>query len=245
MKKVASKPGLGSPPPELCALLAEEIDRMWGKSWDDRKRRWVAAYPKVAKEIENIEDRALDVVQPPGPADEIEKWRKEFVGCVASLKSARSARFYSAKESRDLLKRAAEALEKALRALDQLPPGYVCAHRSPIGITREAVASAAKRARELEDSVIVGPSGGPQDRDHHVKVLAADYAFDLLNDHMRPATQSTDGDYFHLASILFEAATGREEVSIIRQCREHVARMREELGDPDAFQARRKRTGGS
>ena len=83
---------------------------------------------------------------------------------------------------------------------------------------------------------------GPQDPARHIKALAAEYAFDLLNDHMRPAPQSTSGEYFILASILFEAATGRENLSAARQCREHVEQMRKEIGRPEAFRVRRKRT---
>jgi hypothetical protein len=62
--------------------------------------------------------------------------------------------------------------------------------------------------------------------------------FDLLNDYGRLATQTTNGNYFTSASIMFEAVTGRDNVSIAHQCRKHITRMREEIDDPNAFRVR-------
>jgi hypothetical protein len=223
--------------------MERDAEEIWGKSWKDRKQRWALAYRKIAKQIEkdSIEDRALDVAEPPGPADQIEKWRNEFLWCVTKLRRIRSSTQYSPRKIRELLKRAAIALKQATQALDKLPPGYVRAS------TRAVVASAAKKARNLEDDIRVLRKGGPQDPDLHLKLPAAEYAFDLLNDYMRTPTQSAKGSYFMLASILFEAATGRENISVARQCREHIQMMREELDDPDAFRVttKRKRTDGA
>jgi hypothetical protein len=89
------------------------------------------------------------------------------------------------------------------------------------------VAVVAQNLRRRAKSVYVPDSGGPKVPDHNVKVSAAEHAFALLNGYQRPATLTTNGAYFTLASILFEAATGRAFVSIARPCRQYLAEMRE------------------
>jgi hypothetical protein len=228
---------LGAAPSEIAAAIEVQQDTIWGRSWEDRKRRWAAVYPLVAKGIaDSFEGRALELVQPPGPADKLEKWREQFLSYAEMLKRERSVAQYSSAERKKLLGKAADALEEALAKLNELPPGY---GNAP---TRGAIASEAARLRGFEAATRVARSGGPQDPDQHLKILAADYAFDLLNDYVEAPTQSNDGKYFNLASLLFEAATDRADVSIARQCKAHIERLRGEVGSDDAFRVRRKRT---
>ena len=108
--------------------------------------------------------------------------------------------------------RAATLLTAATKVLDKLGRYYI---PRP---TRDAVAAEAQKLRRRAKRV---KSGGSPDPDHLVKVFAAEYAFDLLNDYQRRATQTTEGRYFTLASILFEAATGRVGVSPTLPAREN------------------------
>ena len=211
---------------QLNKKLSEEG---WGESWKDRKRRWAETYPA---EREDIEDRALDEAQPPGPPDQIERWLKDFSDYVKQLKHIRTIRTHSPAKKRELLLRAATLLTAATKVLDKLGRYYI---PRP---TRDAVAAEAQKLRRRAKRVYVLKSGGSPDPDHLVKVFAAEYAFDLLNDYQRRATQTTEGRYFTLASILFEAATGRVGVSIDRQCREYIAELRMQ---PNAS-GQRKRT---
>jgi hypothetical protein len=182
---------LEQPSPELLALMQHDLDRMWGQGWVDRKRKWTATYPLVAKGMKkgSVVDRALELVQPPGPANKLEKWRKDFLSCAETLKRARPVRQYTPKERRELLGRAASALEEALKRLDELPPGYCSA------ATRTDIEGYATRLRNYEKDVRVPRRGGPQNPDLHLKVLAAGYAFDLLNDYVEVATTANDGKY--------------------------------------------------
>jgi len=195
--------------------------------WEHRKRLWAEKYPKHSE----IEDRALDVARPDGDVRDIERWRREFADRTDMLARIRSAPRYSPRERRTQIQRAIKALVAASKVLDDLPGIF----RRTLG---EALTISIAKAKRLAKDMPVPRSGGPQDPDLHVKRYAAEYAFDLLNDYGHLPTLTNDGAYMVLAGLLFEAATGRDEVSIMRQCREYVSWLREESGDPNAFRSR-------
>jgi hypothetical protein len=80
-----------------------------------------------------------------------------------------------------------------------------------------------KAAGAFVRGVVVRKSG-KRPPDVWRKDMAAQMADGLLNDYGAGATASNDGPYFNLASILFEGATGRPDVSIDRQCRAWLKR---------------------
>jgi hypothetical protein len=91
-------------------------------------------------------------------------------------------------------------------------------------------------SEKLAGRMVVERSGGAKrDRENAERQrIAADYAFDLLNDYGGPSpTQAAGGTYFALASLLFEIATGQEDKDLSRACRDHVKAL-ERDGFPDA-----------
>jgi hypothetical protein len=186
--------------------------------------------------VSKITRRAIHVAKPLRvPPGTWERWLQAFDGHVAWLKRQRSKPPLSPTEKRKRLQQAASALAKAESLLRAFLPSYRELH--------DAVNGASETAKRYASRVNVRRSGNPRDPDHHIKTFAAQIAFDLLNDYGCVPTQTTNGDYFTLASLLFEAVTRRDNVSIAHHCRQHITRMRAEIGNGNAFQVRRKRTG--
>jgi hypothetical protein len=180
-----------------------------------------------------IARRAIDVAKPyPINTQTPELWLKDFDTIVAWLKRQRSKPPISRAVERKRLHQVGSHLAKA-EALSEMP-GYAD--------LRDEIKRAGETAKRSASRVKVPLSGGRRGPDHHIKVLVAKFAFDLLNNYGCKATHTTDGDYFTLASFLFEAVTGRDDVSIARQCRQHITQMRK-IGYPKPFRGRRKRTG--
>ena len=112
---------------------------------------------------------------------------------------------------------------------DKIKPDDLARHLLLVGQASE----------KLAGRLTVTRSGGPNREDAARQRIAADRAFDLLNDYGGPEpTLSNFGKYFELASLLFEIATGQKEKDLSRFCRAHLALL-EKDGFPSA-KARRK-----
>jgi hypothetical protein len=129
------------------------------------------------------------------------------------------------------------AAAKNLRAAaDRLPlrPFIGLVFGSRIGDVGEPIAFDAflrhldgivKAAEVFTEGAIVRKSG-QRTPDAWRKAMTAQVADALLAEYGAGSTTTNEGPYCKLASILFEGATGRKEVSIDRQCRAWLARKR-------------------
>jgi hypothetical protein len=166
---------------------------------------------KIGTTIEELARHALEVAKL--GSDHDSTWCREFARYVNRLKRARLDPSRSPAEIREAFQRVSAALVAATRAVKDLPPGY---WRPPLLAELEI---ATRHAKWVLGNLHVSLSGGRHDPDLHIKKLAAEYVFELLTKHGRTPTQSNDGSYYSVASLLFEAATGRRHVSIAHQCR--------------------------
>lgn len=142
----------------------------------------------------------------------------------------------TARAEKKYLTRAAADLRRAARSLDE---AGLWDERALLG----ELDRAALRCEGLAEKICVkrsGGRGGPQLAAQ--KRIAADEAFDLLLDYgERTPTLTKGGDYFKLAGMLFEAATGRRS-DLTRACLEHFKELRAD-GLFDAAELRRMKRG--
>ena len=138
----------------------------------------------------------------------------------------------------------ASTLKKARYAINKLPPVW---HQrlNPDGLLSE-LGRVHQTSAELADKMNVRRSGGdPSKRTAAAqKLIAAERAFDILNDWGRSTPSLTkNGDYYQLASVLFEIATGRRSGNMERACARFFENLRKD-GFSDAAEMRRIRREG-
>jgi hypothetical protein len=182
--------------------------------------------------------RALALIDP--PADQRQRCCERLSLCVEDI--ARDTLPISAGEERTQLEDAAKALQKALKALKRLPLSRQHRLLPPI---KRAGSSAPLRLQDLISDPVsenlrlaiflndlenvairadlqavrrkVPRSGG---RPNYRKQAAAEYALTLLLQFGRKRpTLTGGGPFFDLASVLYEAATGKPDIDLSRQCR--------------------------
>ncbi len=86
----------------------------------------------------------------------------------------------------------------------------------------ESFLALAKRIESVSitfaDGLEVPPGKPPKSE---TKMSAAAFSFDLLTSFQRKPTLTIDAAYFNVASLLYEAVTGKASVSLEHACREY------------------------
>jgi hypothetical protein len=183
-------------------------------------------------------ERAMELIAP--PADREQRCRERLSRYVEDI--ARDTLPICAGEERTQLEDAAKALQKALKALKRLPrerqrwllPPIKRAGPGPLrlqDLISDPISEDLRLAiflNELEYTAIsaelqamrrkVPRSGGRPD---YRKQAAAMYALLLLVQFGRKRpTLTADGCFFNLASVLYEAATGKPDIDLSWHCQQ-------------------------
>jgi hypothetical protein len=219
------KPERAPPPANLAQMAVEHagmglgwfIGRASPGRWKTAFTRWKTKYGRGADEWEL---EALRTARPGGSVDDIERWRQLFAGRGAAMEEigklpARVPPPTPPRVLQDKLKRAAAALTAAREALSDLPPNeYI-----PRG-TMEKLEHVSERVdvwkAQMEGAHLPHEGGA---KDLHITRAAAEFAFDLLNDHICTPTYYPDGPYCELARLLVNAAAPDRDINPSNQCR--------------------------
>ena len=116
-------------------------------------------------------------------------------------------------------------LQAACEAIDELPRGW------RLAVPSKELACICGDIEALHDRFLMNPSGGSR-RKHRAAIqtkIAAEQAFDLLNDYgHRMPTSTRGGKYSQITALLIEIATGRQVdvESVERACARVVAQNR-------------------
>lgn len=142
---------------------------------------------------------------------------------------------------RKRLLRRAKALANVVQSDRELPAG----ERLPNAFT-EQIKMHRRLSEQQADRLKPQPTGGGTEKDKafHVKVLAAERAFDLLNESGRREPKlSQDGEFLSLTALLYELGAGLKEVDaeqVKRACKQVFENL-EAGGYPDAAKRREDR----
>lgn len=180
--------------------------------------------------------RALALISP--PEDRLQECQRFLGDCIKEI--ARGEPPASQKELRAQLALASTHFRAALKAAQRLPrsrlmllpPSSLKPARSIADLLDasrskqltlhrqrflDELGYVAKSLEQQSEQLKVPRSGG---RPNYRKQAAAVSAWALLKLYGRePPTLTTDGLYFELASILYEAGTGKKDIDLDRECR--------------------------
>jgi hypothetical protein len=215
----ASAPG--HPPPHMSA--AEREMQFSKEAWPKRKRLWELAYPENARLVSKnpFEKRAIETAKPIGDPARVENWMDKFRQRLCWLKEVKTKGKMTPAKSKKRLIKASTAIDKALRALDAVPPEYLSHGMCD---TRDALARESEKMMRFAASIRVQHTGN---RVNILKDYAAHFAHDLLDYYIEQPTQTINGAWFSLAALLYEATTGEHitDDQIAKQCQKYLKQV--------------------